>query len=153
LDDHWRQSALRICDQHRRGILTANQACSRILFFCVEPASVAEYIGLLPADLRAALLELLLTLPTSDDGWAVFPGVGQLDGDEWTWAWMIGKCRANTEAARACLLGEVGPPAAADFVDRVRTAYRKMLVEFDRSLALRQKRHAEQAAAPDPAGG
>jgi hypothetical protein len=142
MDDCRRRGALRVCDHYHRGILTAGEACSNILFFCVEPGLAAEYIELLTDDLRTALAEFLPTLPDSDEGWASFTGVGQLDGDDWSWARMIVECRANTDAARACLLGEASPPAAADFVDRVRAAYRERLDEFCQSVALRQQRHA-----------
>ena len=152
MDDYRRRSALRICEQHRRGLITADDACCNILFFRVEPALAADYVGLLPVDLRAALSELLPTLPVSDDGWASFRGVGQIDGDEQSWLQMIVDCRANTEAVREYLSGEASPPAAADFVDRVRQAYRDRLDELRDSFTLRQQRHAEPGAAPDTAG-
>jgi hypothetical protein len=123
-----------MCEYYRRGILTADEACKRILFFCVEPPLASEYVGLLPDELRGALAHLLPTLPASDVGWASFKGVLQLDGDEWSFAQMIVECRASTEAVRACLLREVSPPATADFVDRVRAAYRTRRDEFVRSL-------------------
>jgi hypothetical protein len=56
---------------------------------------------------------------------------------------MIVECRAKTEAARACLLGEVSPPVATDFVERIRAAYHSWLDEFRRSVALRLQKHAE----------
>jgi hypothetical protein len=67
VDEFRRQSALRVCDYYRRGIYTANEACRRVLLSCAEPAFVAEYVTLLPAELQATLLALLPTLPASDD--------------------------------------------------------------------------------------
>ncbi|WP_439631189.1 hypothetical protein [Gemmata sp.] len=132
MDEHRRRDALRSCEYHRRGILTAEEACANILFFCVEPALASEYVGLLPDNLRAALVAFLPTLPTTDEGWSDYQGVGQLDGDDSSWAWMIAECRANTEAARAFLLGEISLPAGSYFAARVRVAYRQRLDEFFR---------------------
>jgi hypothetical protein len=151
MDDSRRNAALRMVDYYRRGIFTADEACARFLFFRVEPALAAEYVGLLTVDLQGALEAFLLTLPDSDEGWAGYQGVGQLDGDEWSWVQTISDCRANTEAVRYCLLGQTSAPAAADFVDRIRAAYHKMLDDFLRSVALRRGKHAEPNAAPDPA--
>lgn len=139
LDDSRRRDALRICDYYRRGILTADEACRVILFSCVEPPLAAEYVGLLSDDLRAALAQFLPTLPASDEGWARFEGVGQFDGDECSWARLVVECRASTEATRACMLVNADPPAAADFVDRVRAAYRQRKAELCREIALRQQ--------------
>lgn len=141
MDDYRRRAALRMCDYYHRGILTADEACRQILFFCVEPTLAAEYVGLLPDNLRAALAEFLPTLPRSDEEWTRFPGVGQLDGNEWTWTRMIVEHRANTEAVRACLLSEESPSAAANFADSVRAAYRDRISEFCRSTGLRQQTH------------
>ncbi|HEX4613337.1 MAG TPA: hypothetical protein VH092_34450 [Urbifossiella sp.] len=82
MNDNRRRAALRMCDFYRRGIFSADEACGRILFFCVEPALAAEYVALLPDDLRAALAEFLRTLPVSDEGWAGFQWVTMIDGNE-----------------------------------------------------------------------
>jgi hypothetical protein len=132
LDDHRRQLVLRVCDYYRRGIFTAEEACIQIVLSCLEPPHVAEQLELLPEDLQATLVNVLPTLPVSDDEWAEFRGVCQLDGNEWSWAQMVIECRNRTEAARAYLFGVSNPPAEADFVDRVRRVYRERLDKYRR---------------------
>jgi hypothetical protein len=124
LDDKRRRTTLRVCDQFQQGIITAEEAREKFLFCnCVEPLRVAEYVKLLPEDLRAALPAVLATTPKSDEEWANFDKCGQFDGSDRTWAAFILGCRVGTEAIRACVLGETSPAVASDFEDRVRAVY------------------------------
>jgi hypothetical protein len=127
LDDDRRRAVLRVCIAYRRGMFSANDACSLILFSFFETSLAADYVALLPDELRAALVTFLSALPTSEEEWAHFRGIGQLDGNEWTWARTIVECRANTEAARTHLFGVTNPAVSEEFIDRVRTAYRERL--------------------------
>jgi hypothetical protein len=153
MDDSRHRSTLKVCDHYRRGVLNASEACSSILFFSVEPASIADYLTLLPNELRDALIAFLPTLPVSDEGWVHFRGIRQLDGNEWSWAHTISECRANAEAARTYLSVEVCRPPAADFTDRVRAAYRKRFTEFNRGLVNCPEGRSGSDGVPDPAGG
>ncbi|MDB5312591.1 MAG: hypothetical protein JWO38_6793 [Gemmataceae bacterium] len=146
MEDSRRFAALRVCDYDRRGIFTADEACKHLLFFCTEPPFVGECVQLLPTDLGLAVADFLPMLPSSDEEWADYEGVGQLDGDERSWAKMIAACRAGTEAARAHFSGFVAPGAAAGFMDRVRAAYRDRMARYPRVSDV-----AEPVAAPDPA--
>ncbi len=130
MDDYQRRSALRVCESLHRGVRTASEACEAIIFWCVEPDHAAEYLDLMPDEVRATLGGLLRSLPTSDEEWVVFRGIAQLDGDEWSWARAVAGCRANTEATRACHFREASPPTAVDFHDRVRAGYRAWLAEL-----------------------
>ncbi|HWB60928.1 MAG TPA: hypothetical protein VG733_15640 [Chthoniobacteraceae bacterium] len=127
LNEARRRAALSVCDQFRRGIITGEHACEKFSLFCIEPLRVADYVGMLPDDLRAVLPAVLAKMPTSDEEWAKFDRYGQFDGSDRTWAEFICECRVNIEAVRACVLGEVSPPAASDFADRIRDVYSKNL--------------------------
>ena len=111
-------------------MFTDDEFCSRFLFNCVEPSQVAEYVGLLSDTLRESLVALLLRLPVSEEEWVGYREVGQIDGNEWTWAKMIVDCRTNTEAARLCLLGQNSTPASPDFVDRIADACREYMANW-----------------------
>jgi hypothetical protein len=135
MDDYRRRAALRMCDYWRRGIFGAEEAIRKILFFCVEPSLVAEYMGLLPDDLRSAMIEYLPSLPATDQEWAEYEGgLAQLDGNEHTWADMIAECRAGTDAAREHLLGIKPERPPADFKDLVRAARRERIEAFIRRV-------------------
>lgn len=135
-DDSPRETAQRdadlemICKQFRRGIISANEACVKILCCrIIEPSRVAEFVGMLPGNIRAVLPAVLARMPTSDEEWVNFNLYAQFDGNEWTWVQHILHCRADTEVVRSCLLGEISPPAAPDFVDRIRAEYHDRLNE------------------------
>ena len=134
-DNALRNAALNVCSQFRRGIITSEHACEKFSLFCIEPLHVADYVRMLPDDLRAVLPAVLAKMPTSDEGWANFDRVGQFDGNDRTWVEFICECRVNTEAVRACVLGEVSPPAASDFEDRIRNVYWAKLDKVRRSTA------------------
>ncbi len=88
--------------QFRRGIISAEEACEKILFCdCIDPAQTAEYMRLLPNDLWNVLPKTLAKLPTTDEEWARFNGYVQFGGDSQTWSKFILECRVNTEAVRA----------------------------------------------------
>lgn len=123
-----------ICKQLRRGIISAEEAC--VQFLCcrmIEPPRVAEYVEMLPDNIRAALPAVLARMPTSDEEWVNFDLYGQFDGNEWTWVKLILQCRADTEAVRSSLLGETSPSAKPDFVDRIRAGYHNRLNEVRHS--------------------
>lgn len=130
MNEDRRRSALQICDQFRRGILTAEEACARVILVCNEPQHAAEYVALLPDELRATLPGWLKSQPSSDDGWAGYDEVQMADGNEHVFAWIVAQYRAAVEAVRAVVLGEASPPPAPDFRDRVRTAFLARMDEF-----------------------
>jgi hypothetical protein len=115
-----------ICNQLQHDIISVEEAGRKVLF-CIAPPLLAEHFHLLPDDVLSALRSILAKLPVSDEEWVNFREVGQFDGDEWTWAKMVFDCRANTEAARTHILGEVSLPPSPDFRDRIRAAYRAEL--------------------------
>lgn len=117
----------------RRGVFEPSEAARWILSYAVEATRIAEYIDILPTELRQEVVELLPTFPTTEEGWVVYDGVGQLDGNEHTWAKMVIDCRANIEAARGYFLCRSSPPVSADFAERIRAARLKSLAEFVRN--------------------
>jgi hypothetical protein len=122
--DHWRyDTAIRLVDEYRRGIRTAEETCLASLSN-LEPEFVQEYVALLLDELRSSLIEILPRMPVSDEDW-IKNRAKFLDGDEWIGANLTAEYRAQTEAAREYLLGQSSPPAAPDFLDRVRAAYRE----------------------------
>lgn len=117
----------------QRGWLTVREAASRILFYVIDAPHVAEYLEAIPDAFRHELASLLQTLPVLEEEWVRFRKVAQLDGDEFGWARMVVKARANTEAARTYLFGGASPPTSADFEERIRSADRTYMQEFDRN--------------------
>jgi len=130
LDHDRHRTLLRVCNQFLRGIITAEEACEKLLYCgCIEPLRAAEYIKLIPDGMRSALPAVLGTTPKSGEEWANFDRYFQFGGNDETWEKFVLECRVDTEAIRSCVLGEVAPVAASDFADRVRAVYRARLDE------------------------
>ena len=128
MDEARVKDLMKVCGQYDRGLVTAEEACEKILWGCIEPHLVAKYADLIPESLKSAFPAVLAALPVSDEGWLVArPPFAQFDGTVESWARSIVEYRVNTEAIRECLLGEKSVPAAPDFEDRVRAARRASL--------------------------
>ena len=129
LNDVVVKDLLKVCGQYDRGLVTAEEACQKILCGCVEPHLVSEYIDLLPQSLRLAFPAVLSSLPVSDEDWLgpMAMPFAQFDGTVDSWTRSVMKYRANAEAVRECMLDETSVPAAPDFEERVRAARRASL--------------------------
>lgn len=120
-----RRLIIRVNEQFRCGILSAEEACQTFVR-CVEPALAVECVNILPDELREALPLCLSKLPTTEDDWGhIYDilGIGQFDGNDLTWAMKILSIRTTTETLRVCVLGITSPPISSDFVDRLRAKY------------------------------
>jgi hypothetical protein len=102
------REALRVYYHFRRGYIGAHAMCKKIVFFCVNPATVADVLNALPEDIQGEIRAFVQTLPTTTRGWSRYRGVLQLDGDEHTMAALRAECRAAAEAVRGYFLPRLG---------------------------------------------